>query len=97
MDDGGRPCAGGKLYYVKLDSNEPERASVPPPERPASVRVKGRGSRLTDRVIGILLGLVLGIGIVTAFVFLGSEETIDAPRVQGTEQPQQRERGAERP
>ena len=28
-----------------------------------------------------MLGIVLGIGVVTAFVFLGSEETIDAPRV----------------
>jgi len=36
-----------------------------------------------DRVIGILLGIVLGVGIVTAFVFLGSEQTIDAPRLEG--------------
>ncbi len=31
-----------------------------------------------DRLIGIALGLLLGLGIVTAFVFLGSESTIDA-------------------
>jgi hypothetical protein len=36
-----------------------------------------------DRAIGILLGVLLGIGIVTAFVFLGSEQTIDAPRLEG--------------
>ena len=30
-----------------------------------------------DRLIGILLGLVLGAAIVTAFVFWGSEDTID--------------------
>ena len=36
-----------------------------------------------DRVIGILLGILLGVGIVTAFVFLGSEQTIDAPRLEG--------------
>jgi hypothetical protein len=28
-----------------------------------------------------VLGIVLGIGVVTAFVFLGSEGTIDAPRL----------------
>lgn len=39
-----------------------------------------------DRAIGIGLGVALGIGIVTSFVFLGSEETIDAPRV-GADQP----------
>jgi hypothetical protein len=37
-----------------------------------------------DRVIGIVLGILLGLGIVTAFVFLGSESTIDAPGVSGT-------------
>jgi hypothetical protein len=26
-----------------------------------------------------VLGIALGVGIITAFVFLGSEETIDAP------------------
>jgi hypothetical protein len=36
-----------------------------------------------DRVIGIVLGILLGVGIVTAFVFLGSEQTIDAPRLEG--------------
>jgi hypothetical protein len=28
-----------------------------------------------------VLGIVLGVGVVAAFVFLGSEETIDAPRL----------------
>lgn len=35
--------------------------------------------RWRDRIIGIVLGVVLGIGIVTAFVFLYSEQTVDAP------------------
>ena len=35
--------------------------------------------RWRDRVIGVVLGLVLGAGIVTGFVFIYSEETIDAP------------------
>jgi hypothetical protein len=33
----------------------------------------------------VLLGILLGLGIVTAFVFLGSEETIDAPRISGVD------------
>ena len=39
--------------------------------------------RARDRVIGILLGLLLGLAIVIAFVFLGSEDTIDDPGVSG--------------
>jgi hypothetical protein len=34
-------------------------------------------------VLGIVVGLVLGIAVVAAFVFLGSEGTIDAPRISG--------------
>ena len=30
-----------------------------------------------DRLVGILLGVILGAGIVTAFVFWGSEDAID--------------------
>jgi hypothetical protein len=37
--------------------------------------------RARDRVIGIVIGILIGIGIVTAFVFLGSEQTVDAPRL----------------
>jgi hypothetical protein len=39
--------------------------------------------RWRDRVIGIVLGLILGIGIVTGFVFMYSEQTVDAPSVSG--------------
>jgi hypothetical protein len=34
-----------------------------------------------DRSIGIVLGLILGVGLVTAFVFWFSEETVDAPSI----------------
>jgi hypothetical protein len=37
--------------------------------------------RWHDRVIGVVLGLILGVGIVTSFVFIYSEETIDAPSI----------------
>ena len=39
--------------------------------------------RLGDRLIGILLGILLGLAILLAFLFLGSEETIDAPSISG--------------
>jgi len=32
-----------------------------------------------DRTIGIALGVVLGVGVVVAFVFFLSEQTVDAP------------------
>ena len=43
--------------------------------------------RWLDRVLGIVIGIVLGVGIIVAFVFLGSEETIDAPRLDNTPAP----------
>jgi hypothetical protein len=36
-------------------------------------------------VLGIVVGLVLGIAVLAAFVFLGSEGTIDAPRISGVD------------
>lgn len=39
--------------------------------------------RRVDLLIGILVGLVLGVAVVSAFVFLGSEGSIDAPRISG--------------
>jgi hypothetical protein len=37
--------------------------------------------RWTDRVLGIVLGLVIGLGVLVYFVFVHSEGTIDAPKV----------------
>ena len=34
-----------------------------------------------ERAIAIALGIVLGITIIVLFVFLGSNQTIDAPRI----------------
>jgi hypothetical protein len=49
-----------------------------------------------DRVLAVVLGLVLGIVIIVLFVFLGSEQTIDAPSIEGgstvEERPAERER-----
>jgi hypothetical protein len=39
--------------------------------------------RLGDRLIGILLGILLGLAILLAFLFLGSQSTIDEPSLSG--------------
>jgi hypothetical protein len=39
-------------------------------------------SRWGDRMLGIILGLVIGIAIVAVFVFVFSEETVDAPSLE---------------
>ncbi|MFT3864119.1 MAG: hypothetical protein QM729_07600 [Solirubrobacterales bacterium] len=41
--------------------------------------------RWTDRAIGILVGVVIGLGVLVYFVFVHSEGTIDAPKVNGAE------------
>jgi hypothetical protein len=38
-------------------------------------------SRWTDWIVGILVGIVLGLGVLVYFVFVHSEGTIDAPKV----------------
>jgi hypothetical protein len=46
--------------------------------------------RRGDRLIGIVLGLALGLAIVAVFVFVFSEDTVDAPSIDEgapTEQP----------
>jgi hypothetical protein len=37
--------------------------------------------RWTDRIFGIVLGLAIGLGVLVYFVFVHSEGTIDAPKV----------------
>jgi hypothetical protein len=46
-----------------------------------------------DRAIGIALGLVIGIVAVILFVFLGSQETIDAPSIDRGSPPIERPAG----
>jgi hypothetical protein len=40
--------------------------------------------RWTDRIIGITIGVVLGLGVLVYFVFVHSEGTIDAPKINGS-------------
>jgi hypothetical protein len=66
-----------------------QEAGEPAPYRPRKVGPPGPGpaprrrGRWLDRVIGVVLGLLLGLGVVSVFVFKGSEGTIDAPRISG--------------
>ena len=43
----------------------------------------GAVNRWGDRLLGIVLGLVIGIAIVAVFVFVFSEDTVDAPSIEG--------------
>ena len=71
----------------------PGRPAEPVPFRPLPLEPlqtggtsRQRRSRALERAVGIFLGICLGVGVVAAFVFLGSEETIDAPRISGVEE-----------
>jgi hypothetical protein len=68
----GKPGGGGGQLPRKIAP----RPATPEP------KPKGRGRRL-DWVVGIALGVALGVAIVAAFLFFGSEETIDAPSISG--------------
>jgi hypothetical protein len=58
------------------------------PLGPAQAPPRSRRKRV-DRTVGIVLGLVLGIAVVTGFVFLGSEGTVDAPGISGVKSTKQ--------
>jgi hypothetical protein len=45
--------------------------------------MRGRFARVSDRAIGIALGVLLGIAIILLFLFLGSRSTIDEPSLSG--------------
>jgi hypothetical protein len=55
---------------------------MPEPVKPAR---QGRKGRRLDLVSGMLLGVAVGLAVVAAFVFLGSESTVDAPRISGVD------------
>jgi hypothetical protein len=78
LEGTGQPGEPGRF------STGPIRVGGPGPPRPVEEEPsRRRDGRRLDLAIGIVLGIVLGVGVVTAFVFLGSEETIDAPRLSG--------------
>jgi hypothetical protein len=55
--------------------------------------------RWTDRILGIAIGVLLGLGVLVYFVFVHSEGTIDAPKIsgEGSGQSQSQEPGAAEP
>lgn len=44
-----------------------------------------RGGRRLDLAVGITLGALIGVAVIVAFVFFGSEGTIDAPQISGVD------------
>jgi len=58
--------------------------SVQPQATPSEKRRRLRRPRL-ETLLAILVGVVLGLAIVSAFVFAGSEGSIDAPRISGVD------------
>jgi hypothetical protein len=44
--------------------------------------MRGR-TRIGDRAVGIVLGIVLGLAVIILFLFLGSRSTIDEPSISG--------------
>jgi hypothetical protein len=46
--------------------------------------MRGRLAHVSDRVLGIALGILLGLVIILLFLFLGSRDTIDEPSVSGS-------------
>jgi hypothetical protein len=45
--------------------------------------MRGRFARVSDRAVGIALGVLLGLVIIVLFLFLGSRSTIDEPSISG--------------
>ena len=43
--------------------------------------MRGRRARVSDRAIGIALGIILGLAVIVLFLFLGSRNTIDEPSI----------------
>ena len=62
---------------------EPYRPRRVGPPGPGPEPVPRRPSRWLERIVGVLLGLLLGLAVIVVFVFKGSEDTIDAPRISG--------------
>lgn len=60
---------------------QPTAVAQPAPARAATAREHRR----FDWVLGIVIGIVLGLAVAAGFVFIGSEDTVDAPRIHGVD------------
>jgi hypothetical protein len=45
--------------------------------------MRGRTRWIGDRIVGIVLGVLLGLAVIVLFLFLGSRNTIDEPSLSG--------------
>ena len=45
--------------------------------------MRGRSRWIGDRIVGIVLGVLLGLAVIVLFLFLGSRNTIDEPSLSG--------------
>ena len=68
---------------TRTPSSRPRSPPSGPTGACSTASAESPGREVGDRPIGILLGILLGIAILIAFLFLGSEETIDAPSISG--------------
>jgi hypothetical protein len=64
----------------RIEARGPEPGAPEPPPVPDS-EYRRRTIKRRDRVLGVVLGVLLGLAIVILFVFFGSQETIDAPSI----------------
>jgi hypothetical protein len=62
----------------------PAWTAEPQPTVPVPIATTGEHRRF-DWVLGIAIGIVLGLAVAAGFVFIGSEDTVDAPRIHGIE------------
>jgi hypothetical protein len=63
-------------------------------EDPAAGRAPAsRRGRRIDLAAGLVLGVVLGLAIVAVFVFVFSEDTVDAPAIEHSTPPAERPAG----
>jgi hypothetical protein len=62
----------------------PAWTTEPQPTVPVPIATTDEHRRF-DWVLGIVIGIVLGLAVAAGFVFLGSEDTVDAPRIHGIE------------
>lgn len=68
-------------YYPGEKEPDPEPSGAPEKNQLDG----GMSTRRFDWIAGILLGILLGLAVISAFLVFGSENTIDAPSISGVD------------